>query len=77
MFSLLGFIQVRNRHIVDRSDFVVFWVERKSGGAYQTMRYAQKAEKDMINLAEQEEFIKQAISVYKRNSLFFYIDIYS
>ena len=48
-------IQVRNRHIVDRSDFVVFWVERKSGGAYQTMRYAQKAEKDMINIAEQEE----------------------
>ncbi len=48
-------IQVRNRHIVDRSDFVVFWVERKRGGAYQTMRYAQKAEKDMINLAEQEE----------------------
>lgn len=34
--------QVRNRQMVDRSDMVVFFVDHKGGGAYQTMRYAQK-----------------------------------
>ena len=32
-------IQVRNRYMVDKSDLVVFWVEHKKGGAYQTMKY--------------------------------------
>ena len=32
--------QVRNRHMVDRSDLVVFYVETNEGGAYQTMQYA-------------------------------------
>ena len=34
--------QQRNRSMVDRSDLVIFYVEQKQGGAYQTMRYAQK-----------------------------------
>lgn len=45
--------QIRNRQMVDRSDLVVFYVEHRSGGAYQTMRYAQKHGKQIINLAEQ------------------------
>ena len=45
--------QIRNQQIVDRSDLVVFYVEHNSGGAYQTMRYAQKQRKQIINLAEQ------------------------
>lgn len=45
-------IQVRNRCMVDRSDLVVFWVERNSGGAYQTMKYAEKQSKKIINIAE-------------------------
>ena len=45
--------QIRNRQMVDRSDLVVFCVEHRSGGAYQTMRYAQKQGKQIINLAEQ------------------------
>ncbi|MBQ8941235.1 MAG: hypothetical protein IJ062_05305 [Firmicutes bacterium] len=44
-------IQARNRHIVDRSDYVVFWIEKEYGGAYQTMKYAKENEKAMINLA--------------------------
>lgn len=44
--------QIRNQQIVDRSDLVVFYVEHNSGGAYQTMRYAQKQGKQIINLAE-------------------------
>ena len=43
--------QVRNRQMVDRSDMVVFFVDHKGGGAYQTMRYAQKTKKKIINLA--------------------------
>ena len=44
--------QIRNQQIVDRSDLVVVYVEHNSGGAYQTMRYAQKQGKQIINLAE-------------------------
>ena len=37
-----GAIQTRNRQMVDRSDLVVFYVDHSSGGAYQTLRYAQR-----------------------------------
>ena len=40
-----GAIQIRNRQMVDRSDLVVFCVNHSSGGAYQTLRYAQKKKK--------------------------------
>lgn len=43
--------QARNRNMVDRSDLVVFFVERHAGGAYQTMRYAMQQNKQYINLA--------------------------
>lgn len=45
-------IQIRNREMVDRSDWVVFYVKRKSGGAYRTYQYAGKQEKKIVNLAE-------------------------
>ena len=44
--------QTRNRAMVDRSDMVIFCVERESGGAYTTMRYAKKNGTQLINLAE-------------------------
>lgn len=47
--------QIRNRQMVDRSDLVVFYVEHNSGGAYQTMRYAQEKGKRIINLAERQD----------------------
>ena len=47
--------QIRNRQMVDRSDLVVFYVEHNSGGAYQTMQYAQGKEKRIINLAERQD----------------------
>ena len=50
--------QARNRSMVDRSHLVVFFVERKEGGAYQTMRYAIQQGKDYINLADEKEEIK-------------------
>lgn len=43
--------RIRNRSMVDRSDLVVFYVTRNHGGAYQTMQYAQRKGKRIINLA--------------------------
>ena len=45
-------IQIRNRAMVDRSNLCVFYVTHKGGGAYQTMRYAEKADANIINLCE-------------------------
>lgn len=41
---------VRNRDMVDRSDLVVVYVKNNSGGAYQTLQYAEKNEKRIVNL---------------------------
>ncbi|MBQ7990354.1 MAG: hypothetical protein IJ251_04825 [Oscillospiraceae bacterium] len=46
-------IQVRNRSIVDRSDLVICCIQHKSGGAYQTVQYAKKQGKNIINLADE------------------------
>ena len=48
-------MQIRNREMVDRSDFVIFCVERNSGGAYQTMKYAMRQEKHIINLCADKQ----------------------
>ena len=50
-----GAMQIRNREMVDRSDLVIFCVERNSGGAYQTMKYAIKNQKNIINLCSGEK----------------------
>lgn len=44
-------IQKRNREMVDRSDLCVFYVDHNSGGAYQTMKYAEKQGKEIVNIA--------------------------
>lgn len=50
--------QARNRDMVDRSDLVVFFVERHEGGAYHTIRYAIQQGKQYINLADRlEEYV--------------------
>lgn len=43
--------QIRNRHMIDRSHLVIFCVEHKSGGAYQSLLYAQKNNVLYINLS--------------------------
>ena len=45
-----GAMQIRNREMVDRSDLVIFCVERSSGGAYQTMKYAERQKKVFVKL---------------------------
>ncbi len=45
-------IKIRNRYMVDRSQQVFFCIDHLSGGAYQTMLYAQKQGVPYINLCE-------------------------
>lgn len=43
-------IVARNRDMIDRSDLVVVYVKNESGGAYQSLKYAEKIQKRIINL---------------------------
>ncbi len=43
-------IVARNRDMIDRSDMVVVYVKNESGGAYQSLKYAEKNQKRVINL---------------------------
>lgn len=45
-----GAHQKRNREMVDRSHLVVFCIQHESGGAWQTMKYAQKQSIPYINI---------------------------
>lgn len=45
-------IQIRNREMVDRADLILCCIERKEGGAWQTVQYAKRQGKKVINLAE-------------------------
>ena len=45
-------IQIRNRCMVDRSDLVIFCVQRQSGGAYRTLQYARKTGKQYLSIAD-------------------------
>ena len=47
-----GAMQIRNRSMVDRADLVVCYIERKEGGAFQTIQYAVKQGAKIINLNE-------------------------
>lgn len=47
-------IQVRNQEMVDRADLVICYVEHNNGGAWQTIQYATRQGKKIINLALQE-----------------------
>ena len=43
-------IVARNRDMVDRADLVIVYVKHESGGAYQSLKYAEKNEKRIINI---------------------------
>ena len=44
--------QVRNRWMVDRSDLVIFCVQHSSGGAWQTLQYAKRQGRTVLNIPE-------------------------
>jgi len=45
-------IGIRNKAVAERSDLVICYTTRKSGGAYQAVRYADRLGKRVINIAE-------------------------
>lgn len=45
-------IQIRNREMVDRSDMIICDIEKETGGAWQTIQYAMRQEKMVLNLAK-------------------------
>ena len=45
-------IQIRNREMVDRADLIICYIENKEGGAGETVEYAQKQGKAVINLSD-------------------------
>ncbi len=47
-------IQLRNREMVDRANLIICFIDHESGGAYQTVKYAKKQGKTVINLADSE-----------------------
>jgi len=47
-------ITKRNEWVVEQADLVVCYVERKKGGAYAAMRYAENLGKAVLNLADNE-----------------------
>ena len=47
-------IQIRNRCMIDRSDLVVCCVQRKKGGAYAAVRYAEKIGREGWNVGGEQ-----------------------
>ena len=45
-------IRIRNREMVDRADLVLCAIERQCGGAWQTVQYAMRQGKTVINLVD-------------------------
>ena len=43
-------MQIRNRAMVNRSDLVICCIQHKSGGAYKTVQYATKQNKEIFNV---------------------------
>lgn len=42
----------RNRWMVEKADIIIAYVERESGGAYQSLKHAEKHHKCIINIAQ-------------------------
>ena len=50
-----GAIKKKNEWMVEQADLVIGYVEREEGGAYTALKYAKKLNKEIINIAVEEE----------------------
>lgn len=48
-------IQIRNREMIDRADLIICAIKKQEGGAWQSVRYAIKKGKNVINVLEEAE----------------------
>ncbi|MBO6229315.1 MAG: hypothetical protein IK990_06735 [Ruminiclostridium sp.] len=58
----------RNRSMVDRSDLVICCIERDEGGAYETVKYARKNNKKILNVAYRAEMQERLDRVFDNNN---------
>lgn len=57
-----GCYQVRNKFMVDNSDFVLTWYDGKAGGTRNTLNYAVKQGKQVLNINDEcEDFAVQTV----------------
>lgn len=47
--------QIRNREMIDRADLIICAIKKQEGGAWQSVRYAIKKGKNVINILEEAE----------------------
>ena len=47
-------IQIRNREMIDRADLIICYIEHEKGGAWQSVHYAMKQGKKIVNLAKKQ-----------------------
>lgn len=52
-------IKKKNRWMIDKADCVIAYVNRETGGAFETVKYAQKNKKCVVNLAEEPDVLIQ------------------
>ena len=50
---------IRDREMASHADVLVCWLEKESGGTYETVKYALKSGKKVINLSEKQDFYTQ------------------
>ena len=43
----------RNRFVVNKSDYIITYVRKTWGGAYEAMQYAKRKKKQVVNLADE------------------------
>ena len=48
-----GAITKRNQWMTEQADLFICYINHKEGGAYSTLKYAKKLQKEIINLAEE------------------------
>ena len=49
-------IGIRNEYMIDRSDLCIFYVANNRGGAYSALQYAKKQNKEVVNIADEENY---------------------
>lgn len=45
-------ITIRNKYMVDRLNFIICYTAKQNGGAYTALKYAEKKDKNILNIAE-------------------------
>ncbi len=59
-----GCYRARNEYMVDNSDIIITWYDGQNGGTAQTLRYAERQNKKIVNIAQETVHEACEISPY-------------